>query len=174
MLLTITILAACGLSNPSTPVEVAPVVVAPPAPWQDAYQPGSLIEITPANVQDIWEKTRWNWSVGEWWAVPEVPNERPADFTTAMQGLLVLNKCLCGGGEIIGPAKDPPEPEADERGVVLYDPEWLDVRAGGCLEFSQHDGKWWRGLTKVRMALTTDNEVNREFYETPTCYTSAE
>ncbi len=182
MLILITLLAACGLFNPSTDkvviVENGQInhdVPVPPTPWQDAYQPNSLVEVTPANVQDIWEKARWNGLVGEWWAVPEVPNERPADFTTAMQDLLILNKCFCGGGEIIGPSENPPEPRTDDRGLTILDsPDWLDVREGGCVEFSQHDGHWWRGLTKVTIAIMTDNEDNRQNLDTPACYTSAE
>lgn len=181
MLLSLTILAACGLFNNATPTSssagpevVTPVITAPPIPWQDFYIPGSLVEITPVTLTSVWEKTRFDSRVGggEYWDKPGIPLKCPADFNLAISYLVDLGDCFCRnslGEQVASPWAD--EPEVDEEGNRRPgNGYWIAHNVSDCVVISSHAGHWWRGVTKPSThAVNGEDENIQELYNSPNC-----
>jgi hypothetical protein len=172
MLLSLTILAACGLFNPP-PQEVTTPVVAPPAPWQDAFVKGSLVAVTPDNFQEVWKTVRHDGRSNSDWVMPGIPMECPDDFVLALNYMVDLGECFCSYHLGDEPSANPPVYEdqyTNAHEPRRSDPYWVDLASSGCVAITEHDGQWWKGvkMSSVR-PVSGNDEFTQEFYSQPIC-----
>lgn len=136
--IALTILAACGMTTTSNPVELISPPEAPTIPldWRDAYVPGSLREITDANISEIefdLREARIDARDGE-----DSGQVWPIE-ATALE-LIPYASCKCVY------SLSPVDPPSYATTPVATPPlEWFSYSNQGCQEISTHDGKWWIG-----------------------------